>query len=381
MEREIISNFEKANPDIKIDLSVSSYMQHHEKIQIQLAGGSGPDIWLTDGVYIMEWAERGVLEDLTELYKTSMDEKEYFGIQALRDINERLWGIPKEIETFGLFYNKSIFDGCGIKYPDDTWTWDSLKEAAKVFRKDMNRDSKKSIFGINSGGGIFIANAIYQNGGTLLDKKRRNSLLNTEIAVEAIEYVFWFNKEKCMPTVESKDSVGGDFELFRAERLVMLSGQYCYANTLKHTKPELNYSVAFPPKKAKRTCYYVPNAWVITRGRPKEILDASWKFIQFYSNSESQILLGEKGEGLPFNRKAVEHLMNTDYAKQHNLRVFADMVDQSVDFDVNGCWRQWFAAYGEAIRSAYAGVIPTEKVSEEAHKAIQKVLDAYYKNR
>ena len=41
-----------------------------------------------------------------------------------------LYGIPENIQSMALFYNKKHFDDAGLAYPDATWTWDKVIEAA-----------------------------------------------------------------------------------------------------------------------------------------------------------------------------------------------------------------------------------------------------------
>lgn len=41
-----------------------------------------------------------------------------------------VYGLPKDFDTIALF-NKDLFDKAGVAYPDDTWTSDTLTEAAK----------------------------------------------------------------------------------------------------------------------------------------------------------------------------------------------------------------------------------------------------------
>ena len=45
--------------------------------------------------------------------------------------------IPKDYDTIALWYNKTMFDAAGLSYPDATWTWDDLYNAAvKLTKKD-----------------------------------------------------------------------------------------------------------------------------------------------------------------------------------------------------------------------------------------------------
>ncbi len=375
LEKELIKDFESKNPDIKVELRTAGYGLHHEKIQVEIVAGMAPDLWLTDGVYIMEWAERGVIEELTELFNSKMKSEEYFGLQALRDPEGRLWGIPKEIQTFGLFYNKDIFDRFGVQYPDDSWTWDEVVCAAKSLTKDTDGDGRVDIYGFGQGVVTLISNLIYQYGGSILDEKRRNSLLNTLPARQAIEFGLSLCKQKVMPTLADK-STFSELEMFRMGKLAMCIGNYAYVNEIETT---FNYSVALPPKKVNRRCYYDPNALVISRGKSQVVKDAAWRYIEYHSSLEAQIKLGRRGEGLPFNRRAALSVVDTEEARKHNLKVFYDMVDESVDYDVNGCWRKWRRdAFQKEIEKGALGIVPIEEVPDNAHREVQKVLDAYY---
>lgn len=384
LEKEIVADFERKNPNIKVNMRVESYEAHNQKIQIELANRTtAPDLWLTDSAHLMEWAERGVLEDLTDFWNTRMNSKEYYEIESLKDSNGRLWGIPKEIETMGLYYNKDIFDRFGIKYPDDTWSWEDAVKAGKSLTKDIDNDGRIDIYGgpITGGFSALVANLIYQNGGSILDERGRNSTLNTPQAREAVYFAFsLYHKEKIWPTLSAYTAFGHDyFNLFRQGKVAMFLGQYCFANTLKKTMPSLNYLVVFPPKKVSRTSYYVSNLFVITKGKSSEIKEAAWRFIEHYFTIEMQKKLGEDGEGLPYHKEAVAYSMNTDYAKQHNLKIFADMLDQSVNFNINGCWRQWMDVFNKEIEKGLLGITPQEEIANNLHSGIQKVLDSYYK--
>ena len=41
------------------------------------------------------------------------------------------YGFPLSLQINVLFYNKNIFDGFGVSYPQDAMTWDEFIETAK----------------------------------------------------------------------------------------------------------------------------------------------------------------------------------------------------------------------------------------------------------
>lgn len=52
-------------------------------------------------------------------------------VSDIYSYNGKNYAVPKDIDLVGLWYNETLFDKAGVKYPDGTWTWDDLLNAAK----------------------------------------------------------------------------------------------------------------------------------------------------------------------------------------------------------------------------------------------------------
>ena len=80
-----------------------------------------------------------ILLDLTDKVaaseKLEMD-KFPSDIKEMYQYDGKTYAVPKDIDTIALWYNKDMFDEAGIAYPDDTWTWDDLYDAAVKLTKD-----------------------------------------------------------------------------------------------------------------------------------------------------------------------------------------------------------------------------------------------------
>src|SRR5690606_3342619 len=63
-------------------------------------------------------------------YPAALDAFAYDGVQ---------YGLPITFSTVMLFYNEELFDAAGLSYPDDTWTWDDVLEAAEAITDPQNR--------------------------------------------------------------------------------------------------------------------------------------------------------------------------------------------------------------------------------------------------
>jgi raffinose/stachyose/melibiose transport system substrate-binding protein len=128
-----IGDFEKANPGISVDLEAMPQENMRTVLQTQLRSGEGPDVfsWGSGPGYAGALAKAGLLYDLTDAYK-KYDWPIYDFAKERVTFDGKLVGVPGEMETIGLFYNKTLFAELGI---DEPQSLDDLTAAAKTIAK------------------------------------------------------------------------------------------------------------------------------------------------------------------------------------------------------------------------------------------------------
>lgn len=98
-------------------------------------------------------------------------------------VDGRQYGIPCRGSTLMLYYNKDLFDRAGREYPDHTWNWETLAEAAQA----MSRP-EKGIYGYgNSHSGLRgTIPFVWQNNGSFFENNRASFC--TPAVLEAIAF-------------------------------------------------------------------------------------------------------------------------------------------------------------------------------------------------
>jgi raffinose/stachyose/melibiose transport system substrate-binding protein len=101
-------------------------------LQTQLRSGEGPDVfnWGSGPGFGGALAEGGLLLDLTEAYEEHDWEVFDFAKERVT-VDGKIYGVPGEMETIGLFYNKSTFDELGLAQPESL---DDLRAAAEEIK-------------------------------------------------------------------------------------------------------------------------------------------------------------------------------------------------------------------------------------------------------
>ena len=157
--KEMATAFEKENPTIKVNVEVTPWDQYWTKLDAAATGESLPDVFWMHSNEAYRYMSNGILLDLTEktnAIKENFPEK----ILELYSYEDKQYAIPKDIDTIGLWYNKTLFDEAGVAYPNEEWTWETFLEAAEKLT-----DESKGIYGFTApnNGHEGYWNFIFQN--------------------------------------------------------------------------------------------------------------------------------------------------------------------------------------------------------------------------
>nr|WP_307273157.1 extracellular solute-binding protein [Labrys wisconsinensis] len=131
--RAMTAAFEKANPGTTVKLEFVPYEALYDKIVASKAAGSaGYDVVLYDVIWPANFAENGVLADVTDKV-AAMDKSQVFdGAWATVTYGGKYYGMPWILDTKYLFYNTEMLQKAGISAPPKTWA--ELNDQAKIIK-------------------------------------------------------------------------------------------------------------------------------------------------------------------------------------------------------------------------------------------------------
>ena len=115
--QEIIDDFEKENPDIKVKFTNVPYAS--TVIKTRISSGDSTDVinLFPQNADFQEWAKNDIFADLTEKeYLTNLSE----GAGETYAINDKIYSVPLTSNAWGFFYNKDKFEELGLETPT-TW--------------------------------------------------------------------------------------------------------------------------------------------------------------------------------------------------------------------------------------------------------------------
>lgn len=133
--RNMTAEFEADHPGVTVDLEFVSYEALHNKIVTAAAAGTGGyDVVLFDVIWPAEFAEYGVLVDLTDRISQETIDAVVPGAWTTVMSEDRYYGMPWILDTKYLFFNRAMMADAGFDAPPTTWQ--ELLDQARAI-KDM----------------------------------------------------------------------------------------------------------------------------------------------------------------------------------------------------------------------------------------------------
>ncbi|AWK52925.1 sugar ABC transporter substrate-binding protein [Clostridium beijerinckii] len=364
--RKMADEFEGKNPGIKIDIQVTGWNDYWTMLEAAATGGSLPDTFWMHSNEIYRYASNGMLMDLTDKIGKSDDVKlsNYpEGLVKIYNLNNKQYAIPKDYDTIGLWYNKTMFDKAGVPYPDETWNWDKLYEAAK---KLTTGDGKQYGFlaPLHNQEGYY--NFVYQNGGTIITDDKVSGYDNPK-TIEAMKYYVKFTSEGLSPKIFD--------DAARAETMqnglcaMGLFGSWNLSGfaTNDYMTKNLNVTVLPSANDGKRASIFngLGNAISTNTKHPEE----SWKWVQYLSSKEGQTKQAELGVAISAYNGTADAWVNSN--KTFDIKCFIDMVKDAQIRPYSNTTAKWEDKAYEVLKGSFTG----EKTVEDACKETAKMMN------
>ena len=146
--REVIGEFEAANPGIKIDYTAWAWNKYRAQLANAAALGDAPDMWVD--AFLKRWKDAGITRDNADLYAKLPPEEVAAYLQQTIDIQKASTGLlmfPFMGIVWTVGYNKEIFEERGIEPPTEPISLEQLKELSKQLTFDRDGDGRNDVYG------------------------------------------------------------------------------------------------------------------------------------------------------------------------------------------------------------------------------------------
>lgn len=146
--REVIGEFEAANPGIEIDYTAWAWDKYRAQLANAAILGDAPDMWVDS--FLKRWKDAGITRDNADLYARLPPEEVAAYLQQTIEIQKASTGLlsfPFVGYVWAVGYNKEIFAERGIEVPTEPISLEQLKELAAQLTFDRDGDGRNDVYG------------------------------------------------------------------------------------------------------------------------------------------------------------------------------------------------------------------------------------------
>jgi len=305
---KLIPEFEKRNPGIKVSVQAIPWTAAQEKLITAFAGNNTPDLCQLGNTWVPQFASLNAIEPLDSFITVnSPASRESFfpGILETNVIDGTLFGIPWYIDTRCLYYRKDILEKAG--YPEPPKTWKELLDVSQKIKRNAGDHKKFAIYLPTNEFAPFVIFGL-QAGASLL--KENNTLGNFSAPEFKTAFTFLtdFHKQQWAPIGISE--VTNIYQGMADEFVAMyISGPWNIPEFKKWMKGKLQDTWMTAPLPAKDSSYpgvslAGGSSLVIFKSSKKK--EAAWKFIEYLSETQTQLSFYRLLNDLPSVKAAWE---------------------------------------------------------------------------
>ena len=287
------------HPDLNIELEYTDFLYNETRSQIlnRISNGDPIDIVSVDQIWLGEFAEKGLLRNLTsdfeewgrmsDLYEANLDGSVY---------NNTIYGLWLWTDIRGMWYWKDMLQQAGID-PESLKTWDGYISAA-VKLDDFFEEENNVIQGVHLLGASHDLDMWYPYlwmlGGEILQLREGHPTrgvywfpsYNSSEGVQAMEFL----KRQLDAGIEPQDRPYLDIAFVNRNFSVMLAGSWMPGEFPRGSRPTIEQQVGFIPM------FPVPNSttptstmmggWELAIPSTSQNSDLAWELITLMASPE-----------------------------------------------------------------------------------------------
>ncbi len=295
-----LDKFHQLHPNITVNWSPIPG-DYETKMRANVASGNVPDVFYVTPAMANEYTSAGKLLNLSPyMAKDNLSPDSYYSslISPFSCKNGSIYGLPKDWNSLGVFYNKQMFQSANIAFPSANWTWTDMQNDAKALTKPGNAAS--SVYGITlnpdpSRWGAFL----FAAGGSVLNANGTQATFNNQAGINATNFFVSFQKAGSS-VIPTNVSAGWPGEAFGKQRAAMALEGGWLIPYMASTYPNVQYGIAplpINPATGKRANLIYTNAWGASANTQHP--GAAWELLKYMTGQDVQTSQLHAGFALP----------------------------------------------------------------------------------
>ncbi|KHK95743.1 hypothetical protein LK09_18095 [Microbacterium mangrovi] len=370
--QKIIAAFNKVYPNItvNIQLTPSSGGAYWTKMKTLAQGKNLPDVFWMNGPNVELFALNNQLLPLDGMVSAGAVKKSDYpdALVNLYTVDGHFYGVPKDFDTIGLYYNKSLLAKAGVAEPTASWTWDDLKTNGKKI-SDHYSGKVFGFAGDLTGGQTSWYNTMLQAGGYIISPDHKKSGYDQPGSIQGLQFWADLIKSGVSPTMQQLTTTLAN-DWFTSGKLAMvMDGDWETTPYHQAFGDKLGVvKLAAGPKSNQCVIHGLGNVISATTKNK----DAAMAFVAFLGNRASALVQADAGVVIPaFNgsqdvwAKSIPGL---------DLQLFLDEARTASPYPISKNTSAWNQLESTILPPAFAGQVPMATAAKQLADQMNALL-------
>lgn len=366
---QIIAEFREEHPGIDVKIQVTPWDDYWTKLQTSATGGSAPDVFWMTLAYFKYYAGGGALLPITDKIAADNVDLSPFvpAMVEAYSFNGENFGMPKDVNSFALFYNKDLFTEAGVAFPDDTWTWEDVKTAAAALTR-----AEDGIYGVaaplSDQLGWYLT--IPQAGGYVLSEDGKTSGFDQPEAIRAVQFWVDLVQSGVSPSLQQLTDTDA-LSLFTSGKVAMYYGGSWNPVAIADVPAAKEFTDVAPLPKDENGSFYSNGLGYTIYSRTAHPEEA-WTFVKFLSSRRGNEIQSSTGTVIPAYMD-----MGSNYVEAMpwlNAQVFIDQLPNALPFPVSTRTAAWRQIVTRGFAPAWMGEISVEEAAKAVTQQVNESL-------
>ncbi|MCC7353630.1 MAG: extracellular solute-binding protein [Anaerolineae bacterium] len=386
---KIVNEWNKAHPEIQVKINVvpfSASAEYSEKMTAAAASGQPPDVFLNPaGAWAVGLDLAIPLDDYMKRDKVTLDDYYPGAVQRVMWLG-KAYGIPFNMDTRAIWWNKQLFKEAGLDPEKPPKTWAELEDYCKKLVKKDAKGNADVVCLVPAFDQAFFYGFIIQNGGIV--QTQPNSCTKPELKFDSPEAKEALAFMKRLADINggadqqnaflSSFTGGANDAFYMGKMAMMISGPWRLPDVRKFV-PDLEFGLAPEPlgPKNKGNATLV-GGFEVSIPKLSKNYDAAWEFVKYLGGLEVQIRMSKVAGNTPGHKVPANH----PYLQEDKeAAFFVKAGDWSISFpEAPWSFPLFFAVAQDAVQEVLTGAKDVDKALADARVKVQEEIDRWFTN-
>jgi multiple sugar transport system substrate-binding protein len=305
VRKTLIAAFEKAYPDIKVNLeqAPSDEDTFQSELATQISGGSSSfDVYNGDVVWPAQFGQKGLALPLNSYFSSSYWNEFSKGLIPSVTYDKQVYAAPLFTDNAFLFYRKDLLQKAGLPVPT---TWEQLQSEAETLQhKGLVKYGFAAQFDSYEGLTCDFTEFAADAGGSTVNAAGTSATIDSAADQKALSYMRGLITSGVAPSAITTFQEQQSESLFTSGQVAFLRNwTYAYAdsNTPSDSKIVGKVGVTNLPTFAGQSGpgYSVTGGWNLYVNPHSKNIPADIDFIKWMTGTQAQTIIAEQGGEIP----------------------------------------------------------------------------------